>query len=71
MSNAYRIAVGKNVEYRFSTGKWIPAKVTSLTNQTTCVLAIISSTGSRIAVNSGTSVSKRTSHNQTNVWRPY
>lgn len=74
MANAYRVAVGDNVAYLGNGGtvRWRSAKVTSVTDQNNLVLAIIDSVSNsrtRVALNGGVAVPKRTSGTQTNVWR--
>lgn len=73
MANAYRVAVGDNVAYLgASPVRWRSAKVTSVTDQNNLVLAIIDSVSNsrtRVALNGGVAVPRRTSDTQTNVWR--
>jgi len=71
MANAYRISAGKNVQYLSAAGKLFLAKITSVTDQTHAVLAVVTSTGTRTALNGGVAVAKWTAHGQTNVWRQY
>ena len=69
MANAYRVQVGDNVAYLDTLPRWRSAKVTSVTDQNNLVLAIIDSNRTRVALNGGVAVPKRTSGTQTNVWR--
>lgn len=72
MANAYRVSVGKNVAYLDSTARWRSAKITSVTDQNNVVLAIVDSVTNnrtRVALNGGVAVPKRTNGTQTNVWR--
>lgn len=74
MANAYVIKVGDFVSYLSVVGgitRWRSAKVTSVTSQTSLVLAIVASNGTRGALNGGVAVPKRTTGTQTNVWRAY
>lgn len=77
MANSYRVSVGDNVSYLapFATAqkdiRWRKAKVTSVTTQSSLVLAIVRTNGTRFALNGGVAVPRRTSATQTNVWRPY
>jgi hypothetical protein len=72
MANAYRVSAGKNVAYLDTSGRWRSAKITSVTDQNNVVLAIIDSvtnSRTRVALNGGVAVPKRTNGTQTNVWR--
>lgn len=70
MANAYRVQVGDNVAYlAASPTRWRSAKVTSVTDQNNLVLAIVDSNRTRVALNGGVAVPKRTNGTQTNVWR--
>lgn len=78
MANAHRIKVGDRVSYlnpivssNQSTIRWRRAVVTSVTNQTNAILAIVGSNGARVALNGGVAVPKWTRNSVTNVWRPY
>jgi hypothetical protein len=71
MANAYVVRVGDNVSYLTAAARWISAKVTAVTDQNNIVLAIVNSNRSRVALNGGAAVARRTSGTQTNVWRPY
>jgi len=72
MANAYVVRVGDNVAYLATSPlRWLSAKVTAVTDQNNVVLAIVEGNRSRVAVNSGVAVARRTSGTQTNVWRPY
>jgi hypothetical protein len=71
MANAYRVAAGKYVHYYNAAGKRHTAKITSVTSQSSVILALVTSTNTRVALNAGVTVPKRTAHGQTNVWRPY
>jgi hypothetical protein len=72
VANAYVVEVGDNVSYLAAgTVRWRSAKVTSVVNQNSVVLAIVDSNRSRVALNGGAAVARRTSGTQTNVWRPY
>lgn len=71
MANAYRAVAGKYVHYYNAAGKRHVAKITSVVSQTSLILALVTSTNTRVALNAGVAVPKRTAHGQTNVWRPY
>lgn len=77
MANAYRVSVGDDVEYlspfvtKDADVRWRVAKVTQVVNQSSLVLAIVNSDGTRVPLNGGVAVARRTSATQTNVWRPY
>lgn len=71
MANASVVRLGSNVSYLTAGAKWISAKVTSITDQSNLVLAVVESNRSRTALNGGVAVARRTSGTQTNVWRPY
>jgi hypothetical protein len=49
--------------------RWRSAKVTSVTDQTHLVLAIIDSNRTRVPVNGGVAVPIRAAATDTNVWR--
>lgn len=80
MANAYRIEVGDMVSYLTPLiveppeikPRWRAAKVTAVTDQDNLVLAYVGSDGSRVAINAGIAVPRRThAAGETNVWRPY
>lgn len=71
MANAYVIKLGDNVSYITAGARWQSAKVTAVTDQNNLVLAVVDSNRSRVALNGGVAVARRTSSTQTNVWRPY
>lgn len=62
------IKVGSRVSYLTTAGRWKSAKVTSVTDQSNLVLAIVLLNGSRTALNGGVAVPKKTSTVGTNVW---
>jgi hypothetical protein len=70
MSSVRRVRLGDRVPYLRSNGRWTNAKVTGVNSQTSVTLAIVQSNGTRVSLNGGAAVSKRTTHGQTNVWRP-
>jgi hypothetical protein len=83
VANAYRIRLGDDVSYLAAEvvgppnikPRWRSAKVTAITDQNNLVLAIVESNGTRIPLNGGVAVPRRsappTGDTQTNVWRPY
>jgi hypothetical protein len=71
MANASVVRLGSNVSYLTPGAKWVSAKVTSITDQSNLVLAIVNSDRTRSAINGGVAVARRTTGTQTNVWRPY
>jgi len=71
MANAYVIKLGDNVSYITASARWQSAKVTAVTDQNNLVLAVVDSNRSRVALNGGVAVARRTTATQTNVWRPY
>lgn len=75
MANAYHVVVGDNVPYLTTSARWRSAKVTGVVSQTSLNLAYVASDGTRVAINGGAAVAKRsappTGDSETNVWRPY
>jgi len=76
MANAYVVKLGDMVSYLAPASgaivpRWRAAKVTSITDQNNLGLAVVNSDSTRIALNGGTDVARRTTGTQTNVWRPY
>jgi hypothetical protein len=70
--NAYRLRTGQMVSYlAASPVRWRSAKITAITDVNNVVLAIVEDDGTRVALNGGVAVARRTGANQTNVWRPY
>lgn len=74
MTKAAKVQVGDNVHYLdpspAPSARWRSAKVTSVTDQNNLVLAYVDSNRSRVPINGGVAVPRRTSGTQTNVWRP-
>jgi len=64
-----RVRVGDLVPYLRTSGRWSAAKVLTVVNQSSVTLAIVQPNGTRVNLNGGAAVGKRTSHGQTNVWR--
>jgi hypothetical protein len=77
MANAYKVVVGDMIDYLSPEVtddkdiRWRVVKVTSVTDQNNLVLAYVEEDGSRVAINGGVAVPRRTAATQTNVWRPY
>jgi hypothetical protein len=62
------LKAGGRISYLSSAGRWTSAKITSVTDQSNLVLAIVNLNGSRTALNGGVAVPKKTSTVGTNVW---
>jgi hypothetical protein len=63
------IVVGSRVSYLSAAGRWKSAVVTTVSSQTSLILAIVLANRTRSALNGGVAVAKRTTGTQTNVWR--
>ena len=60
MANASVVRLGSNVSYLTAGAKWTSAKVTSITDQSNLVLAIVDSNRTLVPINGGVAVARRT-----------